>query len=193
MVDLKDYLIESTRLTGERRPIMVIDPHRFNDFILAVPKSPDLSPEYKSLLAILITGGLRISEGLALRKRDFFKEKGKLYFKSKVLKKGSKLKRTCLVHPALQATVEAHLSKFRAYDLLFKMTRQSVWQNFKDLFGEHACPHSIARHSYISWLLHEKKITPLEAARVVEVKVTTIESYNHPNVKATLDNLYGAA
>ena len=193
MPDLKDYLIESTRLTGERRPITVIDPHRFNDFIQDIPKDDNLSKEYKALLSTLITGGLRISEGLALRKKDFFTDKGKLYFKSNVLKKGSKLKRTCLVHPTLKPLIEARLSKLRAYDLLFEMTRQSVWQNFKELFGEHACPHSIARHSYISWLLHEKKISPLEAARVVEVKVTTIESYNHPNVKATLNNLFESA
>lgn len=190
---LKDFLIESTRLTGERRPITVVDPQKFDAFIKAIPQSNEMVKTYKVLLACLITGGLRVSEGLKLRKWDFFEEGGQLYFRSVVLKKGSKLKRICLVHPALRPLVEARLEKLRAYDLLFNVTRQAVWQKFKSVFGADACPHSIARHSYISWLLHEKKISPLEAARVVEVKVTTVESYNHPNVKATLNNLYGAA
>lgn len=188
---LKDFLIESVRLTGDRKPILVVDPAKFEAFISEVAGTEEIVEPYRTLIATLVTGGLRVSEGLALRKRDFFVDKGLLYFKSPVLKKGSKVKRTCLVHPAIQGIVQARLDEIRKYDVLFPVDRKTVWRVVNKAFGEAACPHSIARHSYISWLLHEKKINALEASRVVEVKVSTIEAYNHPNVKARLNNLFG--
>lgn len=188
---LKDYLIESVRLTGERKPILVVDPARFEGFIEAIAVTDEIPEPYRTLIAILITGGLRVSEGLSLRKRDFFTENGLLYFKSPVLKKGSALKRTCLVHPSIQPLVQARLDMVRHYDALFPYNRKTIWRQVNKVFGKDACPHSIARHSYISWLLHEKKITALEASRVVELKVSTIEAYNHPNVKSRLGNLFG--
>jgi len=189
-VELSKFLIESTRLTGTRKAIRVVDPERFEQFLIALSES-DL--EDKALIGILVTGGLRVSEGLSLRKRDFFAENGKLYFKSPVLKKGSALRRIVLVHPKLKPTIEQALGKVRQYDLVFKVSRKTVWTHIKKIFGADACPHSIARHSYISWLLHEKKLSAHEAARVVEVKVSTIEAYNHPNVKKKLGELFGAA
>jgi integrase len=189
---LKSFLIESVRLTGERKPILVVDPARFEGFIQEIATTTEIPEPYRTLIAILITGGLRVSEGLALRKRDFFMgDDGLLYFKSPVLKKGSKLKRTCLVHPSIQPLVQARLDSVRHYDALFPYNRKTIWRVVNKALGDDACPHSIARHSYISWLLHEKKITALEASRVVEVKVSTIEAYNHPNVKARLKNLFG--
>lgn len=188
---LRDFLIESVRLTGDRKPILVVDPAKFEAFISEVAGTEEIAEPYRTLIATLVTGGLRVSEGLALRKRDFFVDKGFLYFKSPVLKKGSKVKRTCLVHPSIQGIVQARLDEIRKYDVLFPVDRKTVWRVVNKVFGEAACPHSIARHSYISWLLHEKKITALEASRVVEVKVSTIEAYNHPNVKARLNNLFG--
>lgn len=114
-----------------------------------------------------------------------------LWFKSPVLKKGSKLTRNCLVHPALAPLVKARIAMVRQYDVLFPYSRKTVWRVVRRAFGDEACPHSIARHSFISWLLHEKKLTALEASRLVEVKVSTVEAYNHPNVKARLVDLFG--
>lgn len=190
---LKDFLINSVRLTGERKPILVVDPSKFEEFIKAIATTTEIDEPYRTLLATLVTGGLRVTEGLTLRKKDFFTENGLLYFKSNVLKKGSKLKRTCLVHPAIQNLVQKKLDQIKHHDLLFPYHRKTVWRIVKQVFGDDACPHSVARHSYISWLIHEKKVPALEAARVVELKVSTIEAYNHPNVKARLNNLYGAA
>jgi len=188
---MKQFLIESTRLTGTRKPIRVIDPERFEDFIKALSQS-DLPESEKLMVGILVTGGLRVSEGLGLRKWDFTEEDGLLYFKSNVLKKGSALKRLVLVHPTLQPLIKKHLDSIRKYDLVLNMNRKTVYTHFRKIFGEDACPHSIARHSYISWLLHEKKLSALEASRVVEVKVSTIEAYNHPNVKKRLSKLFVA-
>lgn len=191
--DLKSYLIESTRLTGTRKAILVVDPAQFDSFIVALAESAECPEPYRTLIGILVTGGLRVSEGLSLRARDFTEEGGKLYFRSPVLKKGSALHRTCRVHPSLVPLVKARLATVRHYDALFPISRKTVWKWVRKVFGTDACPHSIARHSYISWLLHEKKVTPHEAARVVEVKVSTVEAYNHPNVKKRLDDLFDEA
>lgn len=169
----------------------MVDPAQFDDFIAALSRTDEVPEPYRTLLGILVTGGLRVSEGLALRARDFFEEGGNLWFKSPVLKKGSKLCRTCLVHPALVPLVKARLGMVRNYDALFPYSRKTVWRVVRRALGDEACPHSIARHSFISWLLHEKKITPMEASRVVEVKVSTVEAYNHPNVRARLTDLFG--
>lgn len=189
---LQSFLIESTRLTGTRKPIRVIDPERFEDFIKSLSQS-EIPESDKLMVGLLVTGGLRVSEGLSLRKRDFVEDGGLLYFKSNVLKKGSALKRLVLVHPALQPIVQKRLDNIRKYDIVLEMTRKTVYNHVRKIFGDKACPHSIARHSYISWLLHEKKLNALEAARVVEVKVSTIEAYNHPNIKKRLNKLFGGA
>lgn len=191
MSALKSYLIESVRLTGTRKPIRVVDPAQFIPFMEELARTQECPEPYRTLIALLVTGGLRVSEGLALRARDFYEENGNLYFKSPVLKKGSALTRTCLVHPSLVGIVKARLALVRQYDVLFPYSRKTVWKWVRIVFGEDACPHSIARHSYISWLLHEKKLTPHAAARLVEVKVSTVEAYNHTNVKAQLGDLFG--
>lgn len=191
MTNFSEFLIRSTRISGQRREITVIDPQNFEGFIKKLSES-ELSDEKKVLIGILVTGGLRVSEGLSLKKSDFMEEEGNLFFRSKVLKKSSKMRRMVLVHPALQNLVRDRISKIRQYDRVLNLSRKTVYNIFRRIFGKSACPHSIARHSYISWLVHEKKITSLEAARIMEIKVSTVESYNHPNVKKSLQRLFAA-
>lgn len=82
------YFLEFEKVTSEvGNTVWVIDYDQFVDFFKELKNDSDIDPLTKGAIALMATGGLRVSEILKLKPSSFFFEKGYLYGKSPVHKK----------------------------------------------------------------------------------------------------------
>lgn len=200
---MKQFLIMSQRTTGTRKPVAIIDPARHEDFYRALKMAPELSLMEKAIIAVSLSGGLRVSEALSLKPCNYNPNTQR--FTVKVLKKpqyvrnkkhemikAHEVNRVFQLHPVaselLQAYLKASPKKYLGY--LFPVTRQYVFKKIKEIFGQHACPHSIARHSHITWLLHHRNRDVMSVSRLVAISPRIVESYNHINTEKELEEIY---
>lgn len=206
---LNDLLLQTQRVSGTRKPITIINPEKYDEFFMWL-KDADIRLWLKAVIAVCLSGGLRVTEVISLRKRDFDLDKG--FFRLRVLKKKKKLKRTrevdgkeetyflnthavhrdAKLHPIAIYIVREYLkfSGIGHHDRMFQTTRNSVYKQIKNLFGKHSCVHML-RHSHISWLLHIKKLQLMTAADIMEITPAKLVSYSHADTKTELNRLYG--
>lgn len=206
---LKELLLRSQRISGTRKPITIINPNYYHEFFTWLKES-NIRIAFKAFIALCLSGGLRVSEALAVRRRDLNLESG--FFRVRVLKKSMTVKRSKTIngvektyhlaankvfrdaklHPVAIEIINEYLrvSSIKVYDKLFPFKRNAVHKRIKRYFGALACAHMM-RHSHISWLLHAEKVADLTVARMLEISRSVISSYNHVDTQAELNRVYG--
>jgi integrase len=207
MTALKDLLMHTQRVTGTHKPITIVHPDKIDQFFEWLKTAP-IRLQDKALIAIMLSGGLRVSETLALRKRDFDFKEG--FFRLRVLKKRKKIQKTKTVdgkeetyfltthkvyrdaklHPEAVKIVQEYIDFYgiRHHDRLFPMKRNAAYKHVKRIFGRHSCTHSM-RHTHASWLLNTMQVPLATAADVMKITPDKLACYNHADVKATLSKL----
>lgn len=185
--NMKDLLIQSQRVTGGRKPITVIDPSRLNEFFKRLADS-DLGLQFKTLIAVSLSGGLRVSEALSVRPCDLDSD----IIKIKVLKKKVPVYREFKLHPIAKTLLTKYrdTTPIKHFGKYFNLTRNQVYKLVRKTFGEGTSPHSIARHSHMSYLIHVKRLSQLKVARLMEVWPHVVASYNHLNTRKELKNIW---
>jgi hypothetical protein len=177
---MKDLLIQSQRVTGTRKSITVIDPERINEFFERL-EATDIDLQLKTIIAVSLSGGLRVSECLSLTP-DSIKEN---VARVRVLKKTKKDKKGNPRNPVyrqfhLHAVASRLLNKWsevrreqkgglRNFTKYFTVGRNNVYKQIVKILGPGTSPHSIARHSHMSYLLHVKGLSQMKVARLLEV------------------------
>ena len=198
-----DLLIQTQRKTGSRKKTSIIAPHLFKEFFTRL-KSEPIDNEIKTILAIAISGGMRITEALSIRRCDIDLADG--FVKVKVLKKRGFYKakdgRTkpaspvyrdaLLIDEALEISRD-YLTKCgaRNYEKIFGVTRSTIHRHIKKIFGADASAHSISRHSFISHLFFEKEQSNDEIQNIMELSRRYVDTYNHMDVKRHLKKIKG--
>jgi len=173
-----EYFEIHSRLNGKKKIAVLKTEHLF-DFIRDVVADTELEREYKVFVLVSLSGGLRVSEALALRKSDFLYQDGILYFNSKVLKKQKREERLVKVHPEAQAIAGSWLET--CVGKLFKFSSSTALRRIKALTGlEQICTHSL-RHSLISYLLFERNLTHIKAAKLIHIGLDSMMHYSHLN------------
>ena len=187
---MKQLLIESQRITGERKLATLIDPARFSEFFELLREST-LETKLKVFLGVAVSCGARVTEALRLQVSDIDSQG---YVRIKVLKKrsGKQQYRTAKLHPIVFAMVQDYIAMqgLRHFSKLFEFSRSWVHRKIKEYFGEHASSHTIARHSFFSFLLHNRGLSAEKVSKLMEVSQHVVAAYNHLNTKEELDSLF---
>ncbi|MCP4914622.1 MAG: site-specific integrase [Oligoflexia bacterium] len=89
----KTYFFMSRRINSSKRSTLypVLHYDKFDDFFTQLKKDKAINNETKVLIALALSGGMRVSEALNLKKEDFSILEGKMIGKVKVLKKDLKI------------------------------------------------------------------------------------------------------
>jgi integrase len=176
-----------SRLNGVKK-IAVLRTECLSEFIQAVVQDPDIDREYKTFLLAALSGGLRVNEALALTKSSFVEQAGDLFVTVRVLKKRKEEERLVKIHPEAVATVRQWLSTVIGKP--FKFSYRTTLRRIKDLVGlEEICNHSL-RHSLISFLLFEKNLTHIKAAKLIHIGLDSMLHYSHLNERKVWKEIF---
>ena len=188
-------LIETPK-TGRKLPDTLSE-KEINDLIAAIDLSKPQGERNRTILEIVYSCGLRVSEAVTLKISDLFFEEGFI----RVLGKGNK-ERFVPIHQQTQQHVQRYIKEVRNHltiqkryeDILFlnrrgkALSRQMVFMVLKDLatkinLNKRVSPHTL-RHSFATHLL--KRGADLRAIQQMlgHESITTTEIYVH------LDDLY---
>lgn len=188
-------LIETPK-TGRKLPDTLSE-KEINELIAAIDLSKPQGERNRTILEIVYSCGLRVSEAVTLKISDLFFEEGFI----RVLGKGNK-ERFVPIHRQTQQYVQRYIKEVRNHftvqkryeDILFlnrrgkALSRQMVFMVLKDLatkinLNKRVSPHTL-RHSFATHLL--KRGADLRAIQQMlgHESITTTEIYVH------LDNRY---
>ena len=188
-------LIETPK-TGRKLPDTLSE-KEINELIAAIDLSKPQGERNRTILEIVYSCGLRVSEAVTLKISDLFFEEGFI----RVLGKGNK-ERFVPIHQQTQQHVQRYIKEVRSHltiqkryeDILFlnrrgeALSRQMVFMILKDLatkinLNKRVSPHTL-RHSFATHLL--KRGADLRAIQQMlgHESITTTEIYVH------LDDLY---
>lgn len=177
-MDYKRFFEIHSRLNGAKK-IAVLRTELMDEFVDAIVSDTSIDTEYKTLLLTSLSGGLRISEALALKKTDFVTLDGELYANIKVLKKQKKEERLIKIHPKARPLLQARLSTVIGKP--FKLSGRTALRRIQNLVGlPEICNHSL-RHSLISFLLFERNMTHMKAAKLIHIGIASMLHYSHLN------------
>lgn len=166
------------RLNGTKK-IAVLKTDKLQEFISELVADTKLDRHYKIFLLISLSGGLRVTEALSLSKNDFSFQDGDIYVRVNVLKKQKEEERLIKVHPLAVRIVTEWLSG--VVGKLFKFSARSTLRWIKELTGlQEICNHSL-RHSLISFLLFERNLTHIKAAKLIHIGLDSMMHYSHLN------------
>jgi integrase len=203
---IKQMLLKDQRVNGTRRHLIIINPAQFESFFTALRNCTELNLELKTFIAVSMSGGCRLSEALSIQKHKIDLVSG--FIKIRVLKKrerirgskgllidAAKVTREFKLHPIAQALLNDYLAgrSIQNYQRIFNLAPSTIKAAIVRVFGKGACNHSIARHSYISYLLHHKHFSVEAVAKLMCIGERVIASYNHLNVRETLDSVFEVA
>lgn len=180
---------ESHQRLKSKKKIAVVRGDRFAELIRAVVADPEIDdPEYKAFFCVCLSGGLRVSEGLSLRKADFFEQEGGLYASVKVLKKKRQDQRYIRVHPdaveCVKSIIDSKVTEIFQWVSVTCIRKVRGYLKVPDL-----CNHSL-RHSAISYYLFEEKLSREETSKLVHVSSKIIDFYAHLDEKKVLRGLF---
>jgi integrase len=193
MDKLTDLLLHTQRGgSTQRKSLTIIDPDKLHEFFVYLDES-SLPDTIKAILATMLSGGLRVSEALSLRRCDL--DLDNEVATVTVLKKanfrtskttGKKLKcekvrREFPLHPIAIKYLKRQQKGKRHFGKIFEMSRNLVWRKCRE-FHKNFCPHSL-RHSHISSRLHAQNESVALVADVIKIDAGTVASYNHINLK----------
>lgn len=191
---LQDLFIQSQRRSGTHRPIQVINPEYYNEFFERLKNEVSVPLYFKAFITFALSGGLRVSEALSVRVCEVNTKTGS--YQVTVLKKrvgeGHQVKREVELHPIAMELFIKYLKatpELKYFSFAFDFSRDHAGRMIRKLFGAHACPHSICRHSHISWL-HAQGMSPSTISRIVEIDINTTQAYNHVDRRAIMRRAY---
>lgn len=163
---------------------------KLEELIKTVINDPNIDDrEYKAFFIVCLSGGLRVTEGLRLKKSSFMVEDGQLFAESGVLKKRQKKEtRYSRVHPAGQEFVLSFLDT--KIGKIFDWDRSTAFRKIKKYFRvEGLCNHSL-RHSIISYYLFEEGLSREMTSKLVHINNKTIDHYAHLDEKKFLKKVF---
>lgn len=188
----REFFIVEERVCSSSKPVVLLKGECFEPFLEKLRDDTDIELELKVLVAILVSGGLRISECLMLQRTDFFEanDGSELRFFARVLKKrGEKLEREAIIHPVVQKMVREYLTKLRGFDHLFSFSRKAALHRLKSALGQSLDLHAF-RHAFFSYLLFLKNMEIAEAAKLTRISLSTAIRYSHLNRSQVLSSLF---
>lgn len=181
------FFLTTKRLTSDK-PVAIARGERFVALIEAVLADESINREYRAFFAVCLSGGLRVSEGLALSKTSFIEDDGMLFFEVNVLKKKRKETRYCRVHPAAQAFVKEVLET--KIGTLFDFDSSTALRRIKRHFSvEGICNHSL-RHSAVSYYLFTEHLSREETAKLIHINAKVIDVYAHLDQRNLLKKMF---
>lgn len=186
MSKYENFFIKSKRLTSEK-PLALIDGDKLEQFFGALLSDPEIDSDLKLFIFLAASGGLRVTEALALTKEDFQIQDGILYFELKVLKKRKEETRYARVHPLVQKYVQAEIKS--KVGKLIKKNPSTLYRALRCHFPVGICNHSL-RHSLISYLLFSKDYTALKVAKLMSIGNKTVEHYAHLDQRKALREVF---
>ena len=148
----------------------------------------EVDPSFKALTIISLSGGLRITERLKLKKKDFLEEDGILYIRVQVLKKKRDEKRWARIHPVATPFIKDYIKHL--IGAIVKMSQPTAYRKTRRYFKfDGVCNHSL-RHSNISYMLFEEDMNHLKLSKLLHIDVNTIAHYAHLNERKTLKAIF---
>lgn len=197
-MDYSRFLQESKRVSGSNKPVLIVNPDLFTEFLDAVAQDTSIASELKAFILLAAGCGGRVSELLAVHKWDVTGD----YFEMNVLKKPPPKRRkptdpkpknvqktrNCRMHPAAVPIVQDLLRHRKPQEFLFKMNRFQALYQLKKLFGEKMDCHAF-RHTHISYLM-SRDMTDLKIAKLIDITTAVVSQYAHLNQKRTLEDIF---
>mgnify|MGYP001602803171 CR=1 FL=1 len=165
----KEYFIKHDKLTSEvGNTVWVVDYDQFVDFFKELKEDEGIDILTKGLIALMATGGLRVSEVLKLKSEDFFREKGRLYGRSNVLKKKYLVKYKDLI-------------EYRTRELDYKNSSEEKKASYQEVIKLWMSYNKRKPHSFIK----EEFTTDLTKKRA-----DFINKHNHKDIEKIFDVYY---
>lgn len=187
-IKYKDFFTTVRRLNSKQK-ISIVKGDKFLEFIKAIISDDDIKREWKAFVITCLCGGLRVSEGISITKKDFYEEDGNLFCDVKVLKKrDEEIERTIMIHPEAADFIRSFIKD--KIGEIFSFTRDGALRMVKRYFGvDSICTHSF-RHSAISFYIGEAGLSREETSQLVEVTNKIIDTYLHLNKKRILKKAF---
>lgn len=192
--------MKTERITGA--PISIVKPERFEDFMNDIASDTEMPPELLLFLVISLSGALRVSEALSLRKTDFkLQPEGDYFVTVDVLKKKKDTKREIALPAFFTPYITGALLNKRTFDYVFiervgpgrvrKFTRHDLRYRLEKYFGiKNLCLHSM-RHSCISFLTcGQPKQTAIAVSSLLKVSLSIVSRYSHANGGEKFRSIY---
>lgn len=189
MVNYSKYFNIQRRVSSKTK-IAVLKGELLEGFLTDLLNDPDIESETKLFIIVCLCGGLRVSEGLSLKKSAFMEEDGDLFGLVDVLKKrSSNEERYFKIHPIAKDFVQEKI-KHRIGDKVFNFHRSTALNRIKAAFDvEGICNHSL-RHSMVSYYLFNEKMTTEEVSKVLKVNPKIVDVYAHMDEKRRLKSVF---
>lgn len=185
------YFLVTSRINRRTR-IAIVKGYMFVEFINELMNDDEMEVGHRALLIAMLCGGLRVSEGLMIRRNHFKTEIDKdnnLFVEVKVLKKRRLEKRTIMIHPAAKDFVQKYVDHKR-FGPLFDYSPSTIWKVIKRHFKiKHLTTHSF-RHSNLSFLLFEQGLSKEKVAALIHVSDKIVGTYAHLNEPKTWSEIY---
>lgn len=186
--DMKyEKMIEKQSRLNSNKQIDLVSGEQLESFLKSIIEDKNLENELKAFIILSISGGLRVSEVRQLKKEHIYEIDGNVFGKIKVLKKSRTEYREFIIHPIAKSFLKDYAKSVIGH--LVKSSQPTLYRKIQATFGGDFCNHSL-RHSLISYLLFEKNMNHLKAAKLMHMGVKTIEHYAHLNERKTLKEIF---
>jgi integrase len=201
------FFFEGIRATSaKRKGVLVLHEEKIDEFFKALVEDKNIPDLNKLLIGLSLSGGLRVSEALNLKKENFDEEDGAVFGNSIVLKTKIEyeLRRDFMVYPRLVPMLEKLLKRKKPHEKIFReratkgafgvkkigfhMSRSKALYAIKKYLGEGFDSHSL-RHSNVSILMNSKH-TDIEISKMLELSVRMVANYSHVNTRKKMRELY---
>jgi integrase len=186
----RQFFMASERVTAGK-PVLLVEADKFEEFLKAVSIDEDIKLVDRAMIGLLISGSLRVSEMLNIKRNHFDTDKdGNLFVTTIVLKKRrAGVTREIIVHPAIASMVRQHLLTKRGFESLFDCTRIAVLKRIKRIFGEVLDCHAF-RHAGISRQIFSLGWSTERVAKLTKLSPRVVEAYSHLNERKNLKELF---
>ena len=183
------FFMEVQRIHAHKRIMLkVLNPDYFEQFI-KYAMSSRIETKYKLILCLELSTGSRVSEILALRKKDLRFNGEKMALDISVKKKRSELHRLGTVHPLVVKELRKWILSLSPEDRLFQVHRSRVWDMYQKLFG--IGTHAL-RHSFVIWCYEKQGMTIEEIVNKMLFSSNTMaQRYYNTRVDKDVWDMFG--
>lgn len=195
------FFFESQKASSQKgTKIQILKSEMLTEFMNKIANDNDIDIDTKIMIGLLLSGGARVSEALAINMRDISIKSGQIIVKIEVLKLKTKTQREIVVHPALFSVFEKKIASKRYNEQLFteRATKRSesktlsarqVNRNLKKYFGNISA-HSF-RHANVAFLM-SKGLTHIQISSILKMSLRNVENYAHTQSVNTMSELFAA-
>lgn len=195
----RNLFICSLRTTSAvGKPVLLIAHDQFENFLVKLRDDDEIQDEEKILYGLLISGGLRVSEALAIQRQDLDVDNdGNLFLTIKCLKKKKPVTREIIVHPVISPLVKKHLLSKRGFERLFGNLRRTAAINrlkrtfAKDFTDCEGLDLHAFKHAAISRLLFGLNYSTEKVSQIQRLSPKIISAYSHLNMRGELKEIFG--